>query len=170
MLTAFLAVIPFLCSKARNTSLGSQWSFKGIALTYSQKAEYGSFHELYLSADMTDLLSGNSRYPGVSAAFSWNIMLKEWELSDEGYIRAYAGPGAAIGWTTDKGSGYGVMMGILGKAGLEYISARKIALSVSISPVLGCHTVWNGNTLRLELYKYGLTYSLMPEVGIKYYF
>lgn len=129
-----------------------------------------SFYELDLSADMMDMFKGNSRYPGAAARFSWNIILKDSKSAEGGRLVTFVGPGALAGWTIDKDSGYGIVTGMITVAGLEYISPRKISVSISFSPMLGCHTIIRKDMIRMKLYRNGLIGSLMPEACLKYYF
>ncbi len=170
LLAAASAVLICHTVAGQGKAVGSIWSYKGISMTYSQTAHEDSFYELALSADMMDLLNGNSRYPGVAARFAWNIILKDSGSAGGGCFKAYVGPGAIMGWTTDKDCSYGILTGISTVAGLEYISSRKIAISVSVSPILGCHTVIRKDMIQMKLYRNGLIGSLIPEACIKYYF
>jgi hypothetical protein len=43
-------------------------------------------------------------------------------------------------------------------------------LSVSLSPILGCHITTEKEEVRMRLYKSGLLQFVIPEIGIKYAF
>ncbi len=163
--TAFLSEL-----SAQNKSIGSTFSYSGIGLVYEHSIEDGSFVELQLRVETASLFSSRRNNPGASASFTWNMIFAEKESHNGNMISFFAGPGAIIGIAPDINSRMGIMFGLKGRVGCECTFARDICISFGISPVLGVHIGRYDGMTNMLLFKNGLLYTIMPEIGIKYAF
>ncbi len=155
---------------AQPKSVGSSFSYAGTGIVYEHYIDAGSFAEVQLRAETSSIFTDRGNKPGVSAAFSWNMVFAEKDLADGSRITFFAGPGAAVGWGEDVKSRRGFMLGLKGRVGGECTFRRKVTLSLSVSPVIGVHIGVRDGMLNMLLYKTGLLYGIMPEVGVKYAF
>ena len=180
MMTFLLSSSALLSLQARTKSIGATFSYTGISVSHeSYTSHENSFLDLTLKAEFNEFTAGRSSYPGISASVTWNSMLKRW-LTQEGVgINLYLGPGVTIGYGKDhKGaenaasgqSSDGFFFGIMGRAGVECEFSRNINLTVSFTPVLGSHIIYNNGLVSMKWYRNGLYYALVPEIGIKYRF
>lgn len=159
-----------LSAYSQPKSIGTSFSFSNIGIVYEHQSAPDTFLEVSLRAETAEMFAGRMYHPGVSASVSWNLIVKEWESSEGNTIRLYTGPGVVAGYTADNKDFEGILLGIKGKLGGECLFDRKMAISVSIAPVLGAHIVNRLNHSTMKLYKNGLMYSLIPEIGLKYNF
>jgi len=160
-----------LTTDAQSKSLGAVFSFTGLALEYEHYfGTDNSFIGVSLKAEMPETFIGRKEFPGVSSSFVWNISIKEWPSSEGNTIRFFAGPGISIGYVPDFKSGYGVFIGLKGRVGLECDFIRDATISLSMSPVVGSHVIFDGNSSSMKFYRNGLLYTIVPEVGIKHRF
>lgn len=169
-LSAVLSCASLLSAYSQPKSVGTSFSFSNIGIVYEHQCAPDTFLGISLRTETSEMFAGRKDYPGISAAASWNIIFKEWESSEGNSIRLFAGPGAVLGWTADNNDFDGMLIGLRGAIGGECLFDRKIAISVSIAPVLGAHIVNRLNHSTMKLYKNGIYYSLIPEIGIKYTF
>ena len=89
---------------------------------------------------------------------------------NDNIIRFYAGPGIGIGYSDDLMVKTGVFIGLKAMIGGECSFSRRLALSLSISPMLGGHFRQNDGMISMRLYRDGLIYGVMPKAGIRYLF
>ncbi len=155
---------------AREKALGATFSYAGIGLVYEHRIDDGSFMDVQLRMETSSMFSGRSNFPGGTASFTWNMIFAEKESREGNKIIFFAGPGAIAGFAGDLGSTGGIMVGLKGRVGGECTFKRNVSISISISPVIGVHTGRTGSMMNMLLYKTGLLYGIMPEVGIKYAF
>ena len=111
----------------------------------------------------------NQMNPGVSLDFGYNYVLKHWE-SESGEGTFHAGPGVKAGYMTDRKGQAGMTLGLMGCVGLDFRFHLPVTLSVSVKPVLGLHLRNDDGNFSLGLYRNGLIFGLLPEVGVKYSF
>lgn len=157
-------------ANAQPKAISTTWSYSGIGIGYEYIISHDTFLQVDAKADMTGVFNGNDKVPGPTASFTWNMIFAR-SVSENGCdICWFAGPGAAVGWSKDFRSSEGFIFGIKGRIGMECCFKRNIAISVSISPTLGMHASENNGMTNMRLYKNGLIYCLIPEVGIKYSF
>lgn len=156
-------------ARAQSRALGASFSYSGIGITYEHDMDSQSFIDMQLRAETSSLFTYGSR-PGISASFSWNMIFSSIDSKNGNIVRFYAGPGLAIGSAEDiKGVG-GKFFGLKGRVGCECAFSRKVAISFSLSPVLGAHIKSEEGTMIMLPFKMGMLYGIMPEVGIKHVF
>lgn len=163
----------FLCcmeSHAQSKAVTSSWSYNGIGIGYEQRIDEKKFIQVDLRSELAELFYDRTAPIGVSASFTWNIIFAQHPSRHGNKIIYFAGPGASAGWAKDTGSASGLFFGLKGRIGAECVFERGIALSVSAAPVLGMHASAKKNAVNMRLYRNGLTYGMLPEVGIKYLF
>ncbi len=156
---------------AQPKSVGSTFSYAGSGIVYEHSIDSDSFAEIQLRAETAHTFADRMNKPGFSASFTWNMTFAEIESRGGDRVIFFAGPGATAGMAGDMiGSGYGLFFGLKGRLGGECTFRNKVAVSLSVSPVLGLHLGARDGMVNMLLYKNGLLYSIMPEVGIKYAF
>lgn len=155
---------------AQTKAVGSTHSFAGIGLSYERYIDDKSFADLQLRLETATMFTHISDNPGISASFTWNTIFADTESESGNIVRFYAGPGIALGMSDNLNGTKGVFFGLKGRVGGECTFPRKVTLSVSVSPVIGAHIGKENGMTNMLLYKYGLLYSVMPEIGIKYAF
>ncbi len=155
---------------AQPKSIGSTFSYAGVGFVYEHEIDEASFAEIQLRMETSSIFHYRKFKPGAAVSFTWNMRFAEIEARDGSRVIFFAGPGAAIGYTEDMFSRRGLMFGLKGRAGAECTFDRNISISMSISPVLGVHVATHEGMLSMLLYKTGLAYAIMPEIGIKYAF
>ncbi len=163
--TLFLGVL-----HAQPKSIGSTFSYAGTGLVYEHRTDDKSFVEIQVRMETSSVFNNRKFEPGITGSFTWNMEFADIEARDGNKVIFFAGPGAIVGLTEDLSSRRGVMFGLKGKIGAECRFDRKITVSMGISPVIGVHTAFHEGMLNMLLYKTGLLYTIMPEVGIKYAF
>lgn len=156
---------------AQPKSVGVNWCYSGIGLAYEHTVDgRGNFVEICLKAETGEMFNGREEWPGASASFTWNMVLKEWTSHDGERVRLYAGPGLAAGFGQDYRMQKGALFGLKGKVGVECLFKRGVTVSASIAPVFGQHIVRLEESIGTMFYRNGLIYGLVPEIGIRYSF
>ncbi len=155
---------------AQPKSIGSTFSYAGIGLVYEHGIDATSFAEVQLRMETAPIFTYREFKYGATASFTWNMEFAEIESHDGDRVVFFAGSGAVLGFTEDLLSRRGLMAGLKGRIGAECTFDRKISLSLSVSPVIGVHLGLHEGMLNMLLYKMGLLYTLMPEIGVKYAF
>ena len=171
-LILILAVLcaSLLSAYSQPKSIGTTFSFRNIGVVYEHTCAEDATLAVSLLAETAEMFAGRREVPGITAAISWNITLKEWKSSEGNAVRLFAGPGAIAGYAADHLNFYGLLLGLKGTLGGECTFDRNIAISVSLSPMLGTHIVNRLNHSTMKLYRNGIYYSLIPEIGLKYRF
>ena len=157
-------------SHAQSKAVTSSWSYNGIGIGYEQRIDEKKFIQVDLRSELAELFYDRTAPIEASASFTWNIIFAQHPSRHGNKIIYFAGPGASAGWAKDTGSASGLFFGLKGRIGAECVFERGIALSVSAAPVLGMHASAKKNAVNMRLYRNGLTYGMLPEVGIKYLF
>ena len=155
---------------AQPKSLGATYSFSGISAIYEHWNDSSSFIEFKIKADFAEIFLNRDALPGGLASVTWNKPFWETRSRNDNIIRAYAGPGIIMGWGSEYDDRSGIIFGFKGSAGIECSFTRKVTISMSISPIVGAHLRILDEYLKMNYYKAGLIYSLLPEIGIKYDF
>lgn len=163
--TLFISVV-----HAQPKSIGTSYSFGGAGIVYEHTLSHDSFAGLSLKAETAEMFMGRTGHPGISASFTWNLILKEWTSSDGNRLNLFAGPGLALGWAKDIRKGDGAVIGLTGRLGMECSFKRKVLISISISPIIGTHAEFLDDSIRMTHYLNGLASSSLPEIGIRYVF
>lgn len=156
--------------KAQPKAVGGTFSLSGIGLSFEQPIDEDRFMDFSLKADLWEVFSDRREIPGLSAHFTWNLILKSWTSAEGNTIGISAGAGVATGYTYDYKKAAGVLLGLKGKIGIECSYMRKVKLSLGFSPVLGTHIRKEDSTLHMDYYLSGIFNTIMPEVGVKYLF
>lgn len=169
MLTAFSLILMGECF-AQPKSIGATFSISGISVSYEHYTDSDSFMDLSLKAECGDLFLGKAAYPGISAAFTWNLIFARMLSRNGNEVRFYAGPGMVAGWANDLYKPEGVIFGLKGRIGAECSFSRNITLSASVAPVIGTHMLIGEDFVDMRYYRMGLLSVIMPEIGIRYTF
>lgn len=167
----FAAII--LCTydlDAQTRSVGASFSLSGIGITYEINKSDDSFIEASVKTEIGEVLYDRSVIPGVSAGFTWNLILKRWQSKERNSLHMFAGAGITGGYVNDYKKPDGFFMGLKGRFGVACSFQRNLQLSLCIIPVLGTHIRKAGTSLQMEYYKAGLLNTMTPEIGIKYMF
>lgn len=171
MTTLFLGKID-----AQEQAIGTSWSFSGIGLTYELKTKPDAFIQLGAQMEMAETFLGRTPYPGISASFTWNNILRTMTSRNGNDIFLFAGAGAAAGYNKDcrlkkkQETYHGGFFGLKGRAGVTIRYDRNINITAAVAPVLGMHLSVKDETIMMRYYRYGLLQVLMPEVTISYRF
>lgn len=152
---------------AQPKSMGTSYSFGGSGISYEHTLTNDSFAGISLKAETAEMFMGKTDHPGISASFTWNLILREWSSRNGNRINVFAGPGLALGWAPDIRKGEGAFLGLAGRFGIECSFSRMIQISLSISPIIGTHAEFLEDSIRMTHYLSGLTYSALPEIGIR---
>ena len=157
--------------RAQPKALGMSFSFNNIGISYEHYGSEGCFAEFALNAKFSEMFLGRQDTHGGDASFTWNIKLWESVSSEGNPVTFFAGPGAVIGWGADFRKIQGIYMGIKGRVGAECsFCRRRVTISAYAAPVLGSHIRNEEGNVKMDYYRNGLVYSLIPEIGIKYRF
>lgn len=171
ILTIALLCLVMVQTVAQPKSAGASFSYTGLGLCYEHEfPENSSFVELALKCEMSQFISGRTDCPGLSVGLTWNTTIKEWASCEGNTLRFFAGPGVIVGYGTDHKRIYGAFCGLKGRVGGECEFARNALISISISPIIGTHIVMSQGVLTMNIYRNGLIYGLVPEIGIRYRF
>lgn len=171
ILCAFLMTTLFLSeSFAQDRSFGATFSYAGTGLEYVQFADSRHFAQYQLRMETTSLFWSDHGKSGISASAFWNTVFAQIESRNGNLVRFYAGPGICAGYSEDIMNPSGIFFGLKGCIGAECSFARGIAISLSISPMLGGHFRLKDGMVNMRLYRGGLCYGFMPEAGIRYIF
>ncbi|MBO5419329.1 MAG: hypothetical protein J6A22_04505 [Bacteroidales bacterium] len=155
---------------AQPKSFGGTYSFNGISAVYEHWNGNDSFIEFKIKADFAEIFLNRDALPGGLASATWNVAFWESRSRNDNIIRAYAGPGIIMGWGSEYNDRSGIVFGFKGNVGLECAFTRGMSISICICPTVGAHLRIMDEYLKMNYYKAGLIYSLLPEIGIKYYF
>jgi hypothetical protein len=155
---------------AQSNAIGTSWSFSGIGITYERNVSEDAFAQVSLQAEMAETFIGRALHPGLSAAFSWNLVFAQIESRNGNQVRFYAGPGLAAGIGQDINTPPGLFVGLKGRIGMQCLFDRRINISVSLAPTLGIYISKQDEYVNARTYRHGLLQTFMPEVGISYRF
>ena len=170
LLIALLSLVMLDIADAQPRSLGATFSYGGWGIAYEHAMKEGDMLEICLRSELSDHFTDMTRNPGVSVSFTYGITLKEWTSSSGIPMTLNAGPGAYIAWTEDFRQGTGSAFGLKGKICMEGCFERKVILTIGIAPVLGLHTRIMDDHISLTLFRNGLLFAIMPEIGLRYRF
>lgn len=155
---------------AQKRTLGATFSYAGCGIAYERQVNDETFYEVQLRAETAHMFSSLASNPGITGSFTWNMIFAESVSRNGNSISFFAGPGVIAGITDGIPLRKGLLFGLKGRIGGECVFSRNVALSASLSPVLGAHVTMIDGMPCMGLYINGLMCSLMPEVGIKYSF
>lgn len=156
---------------AQPKAISSIWSLSGIGIGYEHHLDSSSFIQVDVKAEMGELFINREWEAGGTFSFSWNMIFASVTSAYGSSVNFYAGPGVIVGWTDDHKSPSGGLFGVRGRIGVECLFDRRISISASISPILAMHLSMNSdNELNMRVFRNGLTYGAIPEIGIKYSF
>lgn len=171
ILCVFCATALFLSEAfAQERSLGATFSYAGTGLDYVQFTDDRHFAQYQIRLETTSLFWSGHGKAGISASAFWNTVFAQIVSRNGNVVRYYAGPGVCAGYSQDIMNPYGVFCGLKGSIGAECSFPRGIAISLSISPMLGGHFRLKDGMLNMRIYRGGLCYGFMPEAGIRYIF
>lgn len=167
---SFMIVIFAGSAHAQPESLGAAFSFSGISICYEHGVADDTFMEFTLKAETGESYLSREDSPGISASFTWNMIMKTWDSGDGETIDLFVGPGLAAGWSKDFMKERGLNLGLKCRLGVQFGFTRNIEVSACLAPVLGMHMTLLKDSIRMEYYRYGLLNMIMPEIGIRYRF
>lgn len=167
-----LTVGAILCTNAYSQpkTVGVSFCFAGIGLNYEHVTSEDAFINFQIRTETADYFVTRFISPGLSASLSWNMPIGEKVSRNGNVINFFAGPGIAGGLASDLTAQHGLFAGLMGRIGGECAFDRGITISASISPLLGVHLSRMNDYLSMRLFRNGIIYGLMPEIGIKYTF
>lgn len=149
---------------------GAGFAFTGISINWQQNASRSTFHNISLEMDLYQVLSGESRTPGVRFSYVKDFIFASSE-HENFTLNWYAGPGFTAGYVMDRGSsGYGVMAGICADIGVEFNFEMPVCISLGLMPSIAAHAIKEDGYPALDIYTNGLIQMLSPKLGIKYRF
>lgn len=155
---------------AQTKAITSIWSFNALGIGYEHYIDDSSFIQTDLRAEMTEVFVNRKAKAGATASFTWNIIFAETTSANTNVISFYAGLGAIVGFANDVKSSIGGVFGFKGRLGVECSFKRHIAVSACLAPTIGMHVSRKNDVVNMRVYRNGLLYGLLPEVGIKYEF
>lgn len=150
---------------------GAEFAFTGIGISLQKYTlSRSAFHDITIAADLQDVLTGQSRLPGVRISYTMDYVLAT-ASTDTFTLRWFAGPGFTAGYVRDMKSGFGIMAGICGNAGAEFSFRVPVCISISFTPCLATHISYGSGIPNLDLYRSGIILqSISPKLGIRYEF
>lgn len=157
-------------SDAQPRSIGTSYSISGIGLEYEHDLNRDCFINADIRAEMLAFFMNRNDSPGISASFSCNFTLKEWNSRNDNAIRIFAGPGVTAGLTHEFRKDNGIFFGLKGRVGAECRFDRNVAVSICLNPILGSHLTIVDEHIEMRYYKAGLINAILPEIGIRYTF
>ena len=165
-----MTIASYNTAHAQGNAIGTSWSFAGMGLTFERNVSEEAFTLVSIHAEMTEAFMGRATHPGLSAAFTWNLVFAEIESRNGTPVRFYAGPGLVAGISQDIKTPPGLFFGLKGRLGMQCIFDRRINISVALAPVLGIYVSKEDEYINARAYRHGLLRAFMPEVGISYRF
>lgn len=148
---------------------GAVFSFCRSGIEYGHTLNDKAFWNIGIGVEYGSSVFYRNLIPGVSLDFGYNYVLRTWR-SEAGEGTFFAGPGLKAGYMSDRNEDAGVTVGVTGNIGIDFRFRLPVIISVSVKPVLGLHLRGGEDGFSLGLYKNGLIWGLLPEVGIKYCF
>ena len=147
-----------LCTNAicQPKTAGTSYSFSGVGLTYEYFTSDDTFVQLQLRTDSVKDAPTKGNEPCFAASATWNIIYKDITSRNGNVIHLTAGPGP--------------FAGLAGRFGGECAFDRRITLSITVTPMLGVHLSRVDDYINMKLFRKGISYAIMPEIGVKYTF
>ncbi len=170
VLVCLIAYAAMTYAHAQPRALGTSYSFSGLGIVYEHDLNHECFINADIRAEMLSFFMNSNDYPGISASFSCNFIIKELASRNGNSIIMFAGPGVTLGMSHDFRKDEGYFFGLKGRVGAECRFDRKIAISVCLNPVLGSHITVIDEHIEMRYFKNGLINTILPEIGIKYTF
>lgn len=171
LLLIWACLIQAVAAEAQPKAVSGILSLSGIGIGYEHDMADDSFVQVNLKTHINRPFEDLSWDPDATLAFSWNMIFKRFRTRYNSDICLYAGPGAMVGWTKDLEAPHGAVFGVNGRFGAECHFVRRVTIAVSIVPTFGMHLSMNREgDYNMRTYRNGLTYDLLPEIGIKYRF
>lgn len=155
---------------AQSRSVGATFSYAGTGLAYEHVINGETFIEAQVRLETLQYLSPVPGRAGISGSFTWNMIFAEHISRNGNTINCFAGPGVLTGISDDFLAPRGIVFGLKGRVGVECLFSRNVIISASVSPVVGAHIGVKDEMPHMRLYRNGLLFTLMPEIGIKYAF
>lgn len=150
--------------------IGGTFSPASSGISYVHNLNGDIFYELSVEADYAANVFRHQGSPGAKARFSYNCILLEREFA-ESCLRLYGGAGAMLGYLTECfRSTRGVCGGLTGTFGAELAFRMPVSLTLDISPCLGFMLHRSPQGINMDFYVDGVTYALLPRIGIRYCF
>lgn len=170
LVTLILTLIMLDIADARPRSLGATFSYAGWGLAYEHSVKDGGMLEICLRSELSDRFRDMDKAAGMSASFTYGITLTEWISSKGMPLKLNAGPGAYLAWTEDFRQGIGAAFGLKGRICMECCFERNVILTFGAAPVVGVHLRIMEDHVSMKLFRNGLLFSIMPEIGVRYRF
>ena len=164
-------LFPHRIAAAQDRETGIHLAYNELSAVFSTPLKENETLRLSLNLDMTNMISGDSFYPGVSAEAAYLFLFAGKVFQSGERMFFFAGPGANAGYVQNFDGKYGFFAALSGCVGFEYVFNVPVSLSLGLEPSLGLHVSENraGETV-LDFYRPGIAYALVPHVGIKYRF
>lgn len=156
---------------AQSRSIGATFSIAGTGLEFVQTIDSRHSAQYQMRMETANMFLSTRGKAGISASAFWNTVISQIQSRNNNTIQFYAGPGICIGYSGDrKNHPTGMILGLKGRIGAECCFERGVTVSMSISPMLGGHFSRKDSMVNMRLYRLGLLYGIMPEVGIRHNF
>lgn len=150
--------------------IGASFSPVSSGISYVHNLKGDIFYELSVETDYASKVFRQSGAPGAKARFSYNCIFLEREYT-ESALKLYGGAGAMLGYLTECfHSTRGVCGGLTGTFGAELTFSVPVSLTLDISPCLGFMLHRSQFGINMDFYLDGITYALLPRLGIRYCF
>ena len=157
-------------SSARPKAISSLWSIYGIGIGYEYMTSDDVFIQIDLKTETSEMFLNRRFAMEAAASLTWNKIFAETSSAYGTQIRYFAGPGVTGGLARDMKADNGIVFGLKGRIGAELLFKRKVAISICLAPVIGMHISAKDGSANLRLYRTGLLYGVIPEIGLKYSF
>lgn len=172
----FIACMAFSLVFALGTAavprgVGATFSPASSGIIYQHGLTSSTFYELSLEADYLRSVFREPSVPGVKLAYNYCIVFSQKEYED-GHLHFYGGAGAMAGWVHDWfRSSTGLVGGLTGTIGMEFVFRQPVCISLSMTPCVGFQFAGKDNEqISMKLYIDGVTWAFMPKLSIKYCF
>ena len=170
VLSCIAACASMVVAYAQPRAVGGIFSFSGIGIIYEHDMNDSCFIEVDIKAETGEYFMNRAETPGISVSFTSDFILKKWKSCNDNTVSIFAGPGVSVGKSNDFHKDNGYFFGLKGRAGIECLFDRNVAVSMSLNPVIGSHIVFMGDHAVMKYYKNGLMNLIMPEIGIRHTF
>lgn len=149
---------------------GVSFSYAGTGLTYEHLTSSSTSVMLQIRTDSVTGFGPKITEPCYAMSAVWNMISGELISRNGNVIRFMNGPGLTMGVSNDFMAARGPFAGLAWRFAGECSFSRGIAISISVAPMLGVHLSRVDDYITMGLFRNGLMYGVMPEVGIKYIF
>lgn len=154
--------------------IGAVYSAKQAGITYVKTGgEREPWSVLRLTADIWDVVKGESDLPGVKMMYDICYPVKSWTSLNTGTrLDIVAGPGISAGLVRDhEAEKYHAIFGLSGMIGIFHHFAGNVAIGIDLSGEVAISARGRKfESTKLSFYKHGIMQFPIPELLITYRF